>query len=171
MQQAALFTVRTILAGLSVAVLMATSGLATERGTETNLPLPRFVSLKTNEGNVRRGPGLTHRIDWVYERRNLPLQITAEFGHWRRVQDKDGAGGWMHYSLLSGVRTVLVEANMLPLHRTPSDDAPVNARAELGVVARLGSCTLDWCRISADRQSGWVRKSALWGVTPDEIRD
>ena len=32
-------------------------------GPETNLPMPRFVSLKASESNVRRGPSLSHRID------------------------------------------------------------------------------------------------------------
>ncbi len=140
-------------------------------GPVTKLPLPRFVSLKTSEGNVRRGPGLTHRIDWVFKQRNLPLQITAEFGHWRRVRDRDGAGGWIHYSLLSGVRTVLVEEDMLALRAKPDKNATVNARLELGVIARLGSCNLTWCRLSAGGYKGWAPKSALWGVGPDEIRN
>ncbi|MFD0980220.1 SH3 domain-containing protein [Tropicimonas aquimaris] len=141
------------------------------RGTVTNLPLPRFVSLKSTEGNARRGPSLSHRIDWVYKRRAMPLQITAEYGHWRRVQDRDGAGGWMHYSLLSGVRTVLVEKDMAALHARPSEDAEVLAKVQAGVVARLGECTLNWCRITAGGSRGWTQKSALWGVSADEIRE
>ncbi|MCB1363421.1 MAG: aspartyl-trna synthetase [Rhodobacteraceae bacterium] len=141
------------------------------RGPVTNLPLPRFVSLKAAEGNVRRGPSLTHRIDWVFKRRGMPLQITAEFGHWRRVQDRDGAGGWVHYALLSGVRTVLVEQDMLPVHARPDAHTPVTAAFELGVVARLGECTAQWCRISAGGYRGWARKDDIWGVTADELRD
>ncbi|GAA6202326.1 SH3 domain-containing protein [Aquicoccus sp. SU-CL01552] len=155
-------------------VLLAGAGLAQQtgaRGPVTNLPLPRFVSLKASEGNVRRGPSLTHRIDWVFKRRDMPLQVTAEHGHWRRVQDRDGAGGWVHYALLSGVRTVLVEMDLLPIHTRPDDAAPLAARFELGVVARLGDCTPDWCRISAGGYRGWARKAHLWGVSPDEIRD
>ncbi|WP_246176357.1 SH3 domain-containing protein [Rhodovulum strictum] len=144
---------------------------ATERGPVTNLPLPRYVSLKAGESNVRRGPSLSHRVDWVYTQRGMPLQITAEYGHWRRVQDRDGAGGWMHYSLLSGVRTVLVEEDMVPMRRTPREDAPIVAQAERGVIARLGACQPGWCRISAEGRSGWAPKGALWGVDPEEIRD
>ena len=137
----------------------------------TNLPLPRYVSLKASEGNVRRGPSLTHRIDWVYKRRGMPLEITAEHGHWRRVRDRDGAGGWVHYSLLSGARTVIVEQDMLSLYRRPDPDSVVVARLELGVIARLGDCGPDWCRLTADGYRGWVDKTALWGVGLDEIRD
>jgi len=143
----------------------------TELGPVTNLPIPRFVSLKVDEGNVRRGPSKTHRIDWVFQRRNMPLEITGEYGNWRRVRDRDGAGGWVHYSLLSGMRTVIVQKNMLPLLKTPDPDAPVNAQAEIGVVARLGECLRNWCRITAENQRGWVPKSTIWGVNPEEVRD
>ena len=51
---------------------------AAERGPVTNLPLPRFVSLKAAEGNVRRGPSRTHRVDGVFKRRNMPLQVVSE---------------------------------------------------------------------------------------------
>lgn len=142
-----------------------------ERGPVTNLPMPRFVSMKANEGNVRRGPSLTHRIDWVFKRRDMPLQVTAEHGHWRRVQDRDGAGGWVHYALISGVRTVIVEKDMLTVHARPDPDSQINAAFELGVVARLGECTYDWCRISAGGYRGWAQKTDLWGVMPEELRD
>ena len=141
------------------------------RGPVTNLPLPRFVSMKASEGNVRRGPSLTHRIDWVYKRRDLPLQITAEHGHWRRVEDRDGMGGWVHYSLLSGVRTVLVEKDMLQLRARPDPGAPVVAVFELGVVARLGKCDVEWCELRSGGYRGWAPKARLWGVRPDELRD
>lgn len=140
-------------------------------GPETNLPLPRYVSLKVAEGNVRRGPSLSHRIDWVFLRRDMPLQIVAEYGHWRRVVDREGLGGWVHYALLSGARTVFVDADLLPLRSRPEPDAPEVARLEAGVIARLGECEPDWCRLTAGGYRGWAPKSALWGVDPSEIRD
>ena len=143
-----------------------TMAYATEppRGSVTNLPLPRFVSVKAAEANVRRGPGLTHRIDWVFKHRNMPVQITAEYGHWRRVEDRDGAGGWVHYSLLSGVRTVIVEEDMLALHNTPESGATVNVRLELGVIARLGDCQANWCELSVGGYEGWAERTAVWGI-------
>ncbi|NOX73673.1 MAG: aspartyl-trna synthetase [Alphaproteobacteria bacterium] len=141
------------------------------RGSVTNLPLPRFVSLKSDKGNVRRGPSLTQRIDWVFKREDMPLEIIAEYGNWRRVRDIDGAGGWMHYALLSGVRTVIVLKDFTPLRITPVIGADPNAYAEQGVVAFLGKCLPDWCKISAGGESGWALKSEIWGVTPDEVRE
>ncbi len=144
---------------------------AQDRGPVTNLPMPRFVSLKAAEGNVRRGPSLTHRIDWVFKRRDMPLEITAEYGHWRRVRDRDGQGGWVHYSLLSGARTVIIEEDLLALYSKPDPAASINAHLEMGVVARLGKCGPKWCRLTADGQRGWAKKAALWGVGPGEIRE
>ncbi|WP_372613331.1 SH3 domain-containing protein [Aquicoccus sp.] len=159
---------------LSLLVLFLSSAglMASEtRGGVTNLPIPRFVSTKTEETNVRRGPSLTHRIDWVFQRRGMPVEITAEHGHWRRVRDRDGAGGWVHYSLLSGIRTVIVEEDMLEVFLTPDPEAPVGAHFEMGVIARLGECKNDWCHVTAGGHKGWARKSALWGVTSDETED
>ena len=145
-------------------------GTATQ-GPVTNLPLPRFVSLKASEANVRRGPSLEHRIDWVFRHRDMPLRVTAEFGHWRRVEDNEGQGGWIYYTLLSGVRTVLIEADGTALRSRPDPEAPAVAEAEAGVIGRLGECQHDWCRVTADGEKGWVAKAALWGVEADEIRN
>jgi len=137
---------------------------AAERGPVTNLPLPRFVSLKAAEGNVRRGPSRTHRVDWVFKRRNMPLQVVSEYGHWRRVVDRDGAGGWMHYSLLSGARTALVTLDKLPLHSRPDASTRVIAYAQEGVVARLGECADGWCEVRISGIEGWSPMAHLWGA-------
>ena len=139
-------------------------------GPETNLPLPRFVSLRASEANVRRGPSLSHRIDWVFQRRDMPLQVIAEYGHWRRVIDRDGQGGWVHYRMLSGSRTVVIEGET-PLRSRPEAGALENAMLEPGVVARLGDCNPEWCQLNAGGYRGWAPKSVLWGVADAEIRD
>jgi SH3-like domain-containing protein len=141
------------------------------RGPVTGFALPRFVSMGASEGNARRGPSRSHRIDWVFTRRGMPVMIVAEHGHWRRVVDRDGVGGWMHYSLLSGVRTAIVEEDMLALHTRPDADAPVRARAELGVVGRLRECQPDWCLMEVGGYRGWVDAHGLWGVEAGESFD
>lgn len=155
--------------GLSPSTGTADTDQAT--GPVTNLPLPRYVSMKASKANVRRGPSLTHRIDWVFKRRNMPMRITAEHGHWRRVEDRDGMGGWMHYSMISGTRTVLVEQDMLPLLARPTPNAPIAAALELGVVARLGDCDKEWCELRTGGFRGWAPKARIWGVAAHEIRD
>ncbi len=139
------------------------------KGAVTNLPIPRYVSLKGHEGNARRGPGLTHRIDWVFKASGMPLRITAEHEHWRRVEDSEGLGGWVHYSLLSGVRAVLVIQDQAEFHDKPDASSQVAFKAERNVIGKLLECNKDWCRVSTDGDKGWIEKTALWGVDPDEI--
>ncbi len=139
------------------------------RGAVTNLPVPRYVTLKTNEGNARRGPGLSHRVDWVFARAGMPLRVTAEYENWRRVEDAEGVGGWIHYTLLSGVRSVLIMRDMAEFHSDPRPDAMVEVQAEQGVVGKLLECEADWCRVGIDGYKGWVLKSEIWGVDPGEL--
>jgi len=165
------FRFAAILAAVMTLFHIPSFAQATGVGPVTNRPLPRYVSMKAAEGNVRRGPSLSHRIDWVFKLRDMPLRITAEHGHWRRVEDRDGVGGWVHYSLLSGNRTVLVEQDMLKLRDRPDPGAPVAAALELGVVARLGKCEAEWCLLRSGGYKGWAPKARLWGVEPAELRD
>ena len=112
---------KAILICISVAMFFAQPIFAepAKKGPVTNLPMPRYVSLKAGEANARRGPSLSHKIDWVYKRRGVPLEIYAEYENWRRVRDYEGAGGWIHYSLLSGVRTVLITQDSTNVLRKP----------------------------------------------------
>lgn len=141
------------------------------KGPVTGQPLPRFVSLKGSEGNARRGPGLTHRIDWVFTTKGTPLRVTAEYENWRKVEDFEGFGGWVHFALLSGVRYALVTQDMANFHRIPDPISPVVFQAERGVLARILECSAQWCRVNADGQRGWAPKTALWGMGADEILD
>ena len=56
-------------------------------------------------------------------------------------------------------------------HRSGAVELLEHDRGEPGVIARLDACEADWCRIVAGGQRGWVEKTALWGVDPDELRD
>jgi SH3-like domain-containing protein len=140
-------------------------------GSVTGFPIPRYVSIKASEANARRGPSRSHRIDWVFTRRGMPVMIVAEHGHWRRVVDRDGAGGWIHYTLLSGERTAIVEAERLPLYQRPDRASMVRAEAERGVIGGLRECRADWCEMEVGGYRGWVEARALWGVEPGESFD
>ena len=153
-----------VIAPLSSATARPESARTPGRGPVTNLPLPRFVSLKGSKGNARRGPSLSHRVDWVFQHAGMPLRVTAEYGQWRRVEDRDGAGGWVHYSLLSGVRTAVVAAEIAELRTRADQNAAVSARAEAGAIVKLDRCNDDWCDVTGGGVSGWLPRSALWGA-------
>lgn len=138
--------------------------IAAEIGTVTKLPIPRYVSLRSSKINVRRGPGLDYRKDWVFRRAGWPVKIVDEYGDWRRIVDKDEAGGWVFHAMLTGRRTVLVTGDSVFFRKTPRATATAVAAAEQGVVARLHGCEQDWCEVEKDGYRGWVPKADLWGV-------
>ena len=133
--------------------------------------LPRFVSLRSDEVNMRKGPGTQYPVAWVYIRKSLPVEVTAEYEHWRRIRDSEGDEGWVHKSLLSTRRTVLVIGEERQLRAAPAADAPVILRAESGVLARLLSCHSTWCEVDVSGISAWIPRQHLWGVYTDETID
>jgi SH3-like domain-containing protein len=141
-------------------------------GQSTGLPLPRFVSLKYNEANLREGPSTDHRTTWIYQRAGLPVEVTAEFDVWRRVRDSEGTEGWVQQTLLSGRRTALVEpwkkGDVLNLHAEPAENSALTARLQAGVQVNVKSCDGKWCRVSGDDFDGYIAQSGLWGVYPNE---
>lgn len=138
----------------------------------TGLPLPRYVSLRASEVNVRTGPGVRYPVDWVFQRHGLPVEIVAEFDTWRKIRDTEGTEGWVHQSLLSGKRMLIVTGSATrTLRRKPSATARAIAKAEANVVGRLLECPKksDWCRVHIGGFEGWMKRAAFWGVYPDEL--
>lgn len=135
-------------------------------------PIPRFVSLKSSKVNVRRGPSNEHQVAWVYSRQGLPVEIIAEFEHWRRIRDSDGEEGWVYHSLLSGRRTATVspwkEGGTVLMRQRPDDDSRPVAQLQSGVLATVQECSGTWCRLEVGGYSGWLHQNILWGVYPGE---
>ena len=144
------------------------------KGSNTGQPLPRFASLRSDEVNLRTGPGTRYPIEWVYKRRDLPVQIEREFEIWRLIRDQEGVKGWVHQAVLVPRRTAVI----LPappgaepaLRRDPKDDAAPVARLKPGVIIRIRSCeaTSDWCQAGVQDYRGWIRRSEIWGTMPGE---
>lgn len=175
---------RFIRAGLILIVAVLSTGLArAEQATvgQSGLAVPRYVSLKSDRVNVRKGPGLTYPIAWVYGRAGLPVEVIREYDNWRQIRDSDGATGWVLHSLLSGRRTSLVlpwesavevgsdgEPAGAPVHEGPSATSDVIAIAQPGTLASVISCDTQWCRVVIADRRGWIEQSKLWGVYKDE---
>lgn len=151
---------------MSAILLIAPSfGMAEgDKGPVTGLDIPRYVSLKGSKGNVRRGPSFGHRIDWVFVRRGMPLRVTAEYDVWRRVEDHEGEGGWIHSTQISGVRTALVRAETLTLRERPAERARPLAELTPGVIVRLDRCEGDWCVVQINGIEGWALADDLWAT-------
>jgi len=134
----------------------------------SGLPLPRFASLRSDEVNVRTGPGTRYPVDWVYKRKAMPVEIVAEYENWRKIRDWQGASGWVHQSLLTGKRTFIVPSKAVSLYRTPALSAEVVAKLEPEVSGLIESCSGDWCRVKVSGVSGWLERTDLWGVYKSE---
>lgn len=150
------------LAAAAILVLVASVAGAAEK------QLPRFVTLRADEVNLRTGPGERYPIDWVLIRKGLPVEIVDEFDVWRKIRDFQGSEGWVHQRMLTGARNVLIEGSVRILHVEPDAASPAVARAEAGVVARLLECRGPWCRVEAQGIKGWLKRDEVWGVYPDE---
>lgn len=145
-----------------------------QKGSNTGLPLPRFATLRSDEVNFRSGPGTRYPIEWVYKRRDLPVQIEREFEVWRLVRDQEGVKGWVHQATLAPRRTAIVigapSGPEQALRRDARDDASPVARLKPGVIVRLRACeaTSPWCQAQVGDYRGWMKRTDLWGVSPDE---
>lgn len=140
-----------------------------QKGTVSNLPIPRYVSLKSDRVNVREGPSKEHPTVWIYQRAGLPVEITAEFETWRRIRDSEGSEGWVLHSLLSGRRTALVAPwKKEPQTLLASDHTTPVAKLGPGVVGNLRGCDGKWCRLAGQGFDGYMQQENLWGVYPGE---
>src|ERR1700759_2223417 len=106
-------------------------------GAASGLPVPRFVSLKSDRVNVRGGPNKDQDVRWIYTRAGMPVEITAEFENWRRIRDSEGAEGWVYHAMLSGKRTAVVvtkqKDEIVPLYDSADTKATVTAELQSGV--------------------------------------
>ena len=117
---------------------------------------------------MRSGPGLRYPIRWIYRREGLPVEVIAESDTWRKLRDWEGTEGWMHQSMLTGGRTVMVAGGSVFILNDPNPNSYTVAQLEAGVIAALQRCEGDWCEVSAGGYSGWLRRDAVYGVYPGE---
>ena len=136
--------------------------------TKTQQTLPRFVSLKQNEVNLRTGPDKKYPIDWVYLKQKMPVEVVAEFRLWRKIRDWENTVGWVHKRLLSNKRRIIVRTGKQPLKTSPNFTSPAIALVEDKVIGEIEKCRKDWCRIKFGKYRGWMQQRQFWGRYPDE---
>jgi SH3-like domain-containing protein len=165
-----------VLIAVALAFTAGPAGAASDQDEGSGLPVPRFVSLKSDHVNVRGGPDKDHDVAWVYTRPGLPVEITAEYANWRRIRDQDGTEGWVYHSLLSGKRTAFVakakaSKDVVALFDSADAESPVRAWLEPGVLGSVKRCNGHWCRLIGTGFDGWIEQDHLWGVYPNEKID
>ena len=152
------------------AIPFALLGLVgTAQAAEGPRKLPYWASISAGEARMRTGPARTYPATWLYRRRDLPVRVVAAFKEWRKVEDPDGAQGWMQANLLSATRTAIVRgAEPVPLTASPVAGAPLRFRAAPGVVGRISRCGGDWCALDVKGRGGFAPAASLWGLDPGE---
>ena len=139
-------------------------------GKETGLEIPRYVSLKSNDANIRVGPSMNYPIEIKYILKNYPLKVLEEYKEWRKVEDFEKNIGWIHKSLITGNRTGIVLTNdnkNIELLNTLGGN--VIGEIGKGNIVNLEKCKIDWCLVSAGNSKGWIDKNYLWGVKQNEV--
>ncbi len=142
----------------------------------SELPLPRFASLKAKRLNMRVGPGTDFAVSWLYTRPGLPVEIIQEYDNWRRIRDVSGTEGWVYHSLLSGKRTAVAAPWMrdkgediyINLRNEAQANARITAKLQPGVIMDIDECTGEWCHASVESYTGWVSQGEIWGAYPNE---
>lgn len=138
-------------------------------GKVTGLPIPRYVSIRASEANLRVGPGSDYPIRWRLMRAGMPVQIVDEEAQWREVSMHDGERGWLYAPLLSGSRSLYVTLAQAPVRSAPDPRADIVALAAETVVLRARECQPGWCSVRKGDIKGWVARSMVWGVEPGEV--
>lgn len=156
------------IAVLACAALFAFPVPAASDDDSASLPVPRFVSLRSNDVNMRVGPGTRYSINWVYHREGLPVQVIEEYDQWRKIKDSDGTTGWVHKQMLQGKRTAVIVGKLAVLRRSPDDKSNPSLRAEAGVIGKLLTCEKDWCRMQIAGHKAWVKKANIYGAFRNE---
>jgi SH3-like domain-containing protein len=146
----------------------------TTEATDSGEPppkLPRFEALKTDDTNMRKGPGQRYPIEWVYKRHDLPMEVERQYDVWRYVRDPDGVEGWVHQVTLSDRRTFMIQDKDATLRSEPNDTASPVATLKVGVIGRLRQCDQGstWCQVQVSGYRGFLRRDQLWGLLPDEV--
>ena len=162
---------RLIALGLAALLAGLLTGGPAKADEKDKLPLPRFVSMKHGLVNLRAGPGKRYPVQWVLQRRGMPVEIIGEFDTWRKIRDWQGDEGWVIEQAVSGERSFIVTGEIRALHSSADPEADLVARLEPGVIGKLLSCpaeTPDWCRVDAGGVKGWLQREQFWGVLPGE---
>lgn len=147
----------------------------------SGLPLPRFVTTRSEPINVRVGPGVKYDVSWVYVKAGVPVEIIAEFDTWRKIRDLDGQEGWVHQNLLSGNRAGYVApwkpGTQISLLARKDEEGGVRAYLAAGYRVEIEECDGTWCEVAATDHpetgrgatySGYIAQALLWGVYDSE---
>jgi SH3-like domain-containing protein len=122
-----------------------------------------WKSFKSDDVNVRTGPGTRYPIKWIYKRKNMPLKVLAKYDNWYKIEDFEGETGWAHPNMLSEKRTFVVSANEVIMKKSLKENSRSIVKLEKGVIGTIDECLEDLCKIEIEKYIGYVPSSSIWG--------
>ena len=122
-----------------------------------------FLSLKKNKVNVRYGPSFSSPIKFVYKKINLPLKQIDKKENWRRVIDLKNNSGWIHWSQLKPINSVINIENKILFNKPSIFSKPI-AKIDKGRLLIIEKCSDGWCKIESDKYRGWIKNDNVWGL-------
>ena len=151
-------------------LLFTNNVFASELGSNSKMEIPRFVSVKSNDANLRIGPSKKYPIILKFIIKNYPLEILDEHKDWRYVIDFEKNKGWIHKSLLKGDRNgILINKDNKYTNVYSYPEFNIIGKIYNGNLFNIHKCKIDWCFIEIEDHKGWIKKSNIWGVYKSEI--
>ena len=121
-----------------------------------------FLSLKKDKVNVRYGPSFDSPIKFVYKKINLPIKQIDKKENWRRIIDLKNNSGWIHWSQLKLINSIIPLENKILFKKASIFSQPL-AKIKKGRVLIIQKCDIDWCKIKTGKFKGWIKNDNIWG--------
>ncbi len=159
---------------LFLSLFLYVLGVSFYANAQEQIAVPRFVSLKMGEVNLRTGPGGRYPIKYVYKKKHYPVEIIDEYELWRQIREIDGTVGWVHRRMLTGIRYVLLK-NDTDVFKKADISSKIKAYVTKDVVAKVEKCPAknDFCELEFEygekTLTGWVKRDVLYGLYPNEV--
>ena len=123
-----------------------------------------FLSLKKDKVNVRYGPSFESPVKYIYKKINLPIKQIDKKENWRRIIDFKNNSGWIHWSQLKKVNSIIPLEDKI-LFNKPSKFSRPLAKIKKGRVLVVQKCDEIWCKIQSKNFKGWIKNNNVWGPT------
>lgn len=124
-----------------------------------------FVSLRSNETNVRAGPGQHYPIKFIFKAKNVPLHVVSEFDNWNEVEDYEGQTGWISKSLLTKRRSLMVQTaqDVVNLYSKRNENSRILFKLKNHVIGDYIGCEKEWCMMEVENKRGWIKRNLVFG--------
>lgn len=131
--------------------------------TATSAMAADYLSITTDNANVRSGPGTNFPASMELFQ-GYPLKVEEKKGDWYRVSDYENDSGWVHDSIVKKGDTVIVNATeSINMRSGPSTNDAVVADVERGVVLTKLAEDGQWTKVRHSGGTiGYIYAPLLW---------